>query len=211
MTAWQQLRGRAMRARASWNKEAYETMMALLGSEIRDLEQEIEDLPDDAELYSGGELSSIIDDSTKELLLDVNGRRGKLASKIKAGTLEDITEEERRALAVKLMTKRNKVTHIYELVKAYGSPSQVRYNREMEAWGRKESIAAKHNFEYSVNPFTGEYSSGEVHAPLLYIQDPRENLPSMLGEYLTERLKGLDSAIVEGWMNEVLSEREWDQ
>jgi len=33
----------------------------------------------------------------------------------------------------------------------------------------------------------------------------------MLGEYLTERLKGLDSAIVEGWMNEVLSEREWDQ
>jgi hypothetical protein len=104
------------------------------------------------------------------------------------------------------MLHRNKVTHIYELVKAYGSTRQVAYDRPSRSWVRTKSISLKHLYEYSVNPFTGEYLAGEGHAPLLYSQDPRENLPSELRALLAERLVGRDHLIVKGWIDAVLTD-----
>ncbi|WP_432823699.1 hypothetical protein [Trichloromonas sp.] len=103
------------------------------------------------------------------------------------------------------MLDRNKVTHIYELVKAYGSTLQVRLDKESGQWRRTEAIAAKHEREFSVNPLTGRYGSGEVHAPLLCPGDPRSNLPTPLRKHLAEKLHGQDGEIVLGWIDAVIS------
>ena len=99
----------------------------------------------------------------------------------------------------------NKVTHIYELVKAYGSSRQVIHDRQAGVWRRKDSIAAKHAHEYSVGIFDGKYGKGEEHAPLIYAGDPRTNLPSKFRKKLAEEIKGRDATIVEGWLNAVTS------
>jgi hypothetical protein len=103
------------------------------------------------------------------------------------------------------MLDRNKVTHIYELIKAYGSGTQVVFNRKLGAWQRTPSIALKHAHEYSVSPISGHYGAGEVHAPLIYTDDPRKNLPSQLRKHLGEELRDRDPAIVEGWIKAVVS------
>jgi len=128
-----------------------------------------------------------------------------LTSKIVQGDLKQFTDVEREQLAIELMIVRNKVTHIYELVKAYGSSIQIRQNRQTKVWRRIDSIAAKHSSQYSVNPFTGKYSSGEGHAPLVYWKDPRKYSPEKLRVYLASELRGCDSRIIQGWFNAVIS------
>ena len=46
VTAWQQLRGRAIRARRTWTNDCYRLIMALIGSQMQGLVEQ-EDMPDD--------------------------------------------------------------------------------------------------------------------------------------------------------------------
>lgn len=104
VTAWQQLRGRAMRSSRSWTRDAYEQVADLLdlrGSAPRP------GLPPDA---SGNE---------------------KIQSAMASAGL---SRDEREHLATELMLTRNKVTHVYELVKAYGSAPQVTQDRKTKTW-----------------------------------------------------------------------------
>jgi len=216
VTAWQQLRGRAMRARRSWDKSAYELITLLLGTQIKGIRGSAYDLPADvladAQSVNDVQYVEVLRQPERQLLFDSyhNGRGDEgdpvLVEKINEGWLNGFTQEERESLAVDLMLYKNKVTHIFELVKAYGSTKQVTYNRATRMWTRTEQIALKHMHEYSVNPFTGVYSSGEVHAPLLYAQDPRDNSPSSLVGLLYERMVNRDKAIVKGWIRAVITD-----
>ncbi|MEA3441668.1 MAG: hypothetical protein U9R58_15445 [Chloroflexota bacterium] len=114
--------------------------------------------------------------------------------------LPELPEEARFQLAVELLQQRNKVTHIYELVKAFGSTNQVTFNRQERRWMRKDAIAEKHAKEISVNPFTGVESTGVEHAPFVYAKDPRKDLPAQLQGHITDELKGKDAVIVHGWV-----------
>jgi hypothetical protein len=229
VTAWQQLRGRAMRARKSWNKEAYEAMMLLLGSQIQEAEEAAKVLPADFIVPEDSQpkidLTANLDENTKSLLTEIHTSakdllepkspgtpkpRDRILNKIKKGNLDAFTEEEKEQLAIELMLTRNKVTHIFELVKAYGSTTQVRLDRDSGKWRRKGNIALKHIHEYSVSPLSGEYGPGEAHAPMIYFGDPRENLPSKLKRHMIKELKGRDPLIVNGWINAVVSGIEED-
>jgi superfamily II DNA or RNA helicase len=222
VTAWQQLRGRAMRARKSWDKSAYELMTLLLGTQVKGLREDDPELPPDVfnlvEKVDERRYVDTLEESSRQLLSEVyaNAQNAQtrdysedvLFNKIQRGRLSEFSQKERVQLAVDLMLHRNKVTHIYELVKAYGSTRQIMYNRSTRKWGRIESIAAKHEHEYSVDPFTGQYLPGEAHAPLVYSQDPRENLPSSLRELISNNLEGCDHLIVKGWIQAIISDVE---
>jgi hypothetical protein len=216
VTAWQQLRGRAMRAMHSWDKECYEAMMLILGSKLKEIESDEKIKP--PEFVSSEDefgIQNKLDRPVKELLLSIHEdalalqnmeiTKDKLARKIKRGDLRRFTEKDREQLATELMLVRNKVTHIYELVKAYGSSIQIRYDKRTEKWRRTQEIAAKHAHGYAVNPLSGEYAKGEVHAPLLYSGDPRDYSPTKLRRHVSKELKGVDNQIVEGWMRAVIS------
>jgi len=108
--------------------------------------------------------------------------------------------ERRQEMVTQLMMERNKVTHIYELVKAYGSTMQIRFNRPDKRWDRVEALVEKHAREYAVNLFDGAYGPGEGHAPMVYAGDPRQDVPSALRKHLTEALQDRDATIVKGWL-----------
>lgn len=223
VTAWQQLRGRAMRASLTWDRDCYELVMILLGSHLRGIEEAAEKLPPDVfameEFQQRHEVTRKLNDKQKELILEAHqfaqsslkNQAGDMISeetlvdKIMKGRLNKLKEEEKELLAAELMISRNKVTHIYELVKAYGSAPQVRLDRTSKTWHRNEAIAAKHLHEYSINPVTGSYSSGEGHAPLIYVDDPRKNVPSKFRNLMKNELKGRDPVIVNGWIKAVVS------
>ncbi len=207
VTAWQQLRGRTMRALRTWNRECYELMIRLLGF------SEAENNTDGSK-----HLDVSLEESEKKLLQNVHTEKQvrvsnldytvnggvDLSKKISQGNLARFTQDERIQLAVELMESRNKVTHIYELVKAMGSNSQIRYRRRTNTWHRKQNIARKHSHSYSVHPFTGECSKGEAHAPLVYVKDPREHSPSQLKLHLAKLLREKDPLIIKGWIQAVL-------
>jgi hypothetical protein len=129
----------------------------------------------------------------------------RLARRLAKGRLAELSGEDRTRLVVELMLARNKVTHIYELVRAYGGDSQVRFKRREKRWERSELIGAKHAHEYSVSPLTGQYGAGVEHAPLLYAGDPRNNVPSELRSLLEQETKGRDPMIVRGWLDAMAS------
>jgi hypothetical protein len=211
-TAWQQLRGRAVRARRSWTREHAELAMRLLGTRVGGAPG-AEGLPPDARVGDStqvdGREEDTLDVRGREILLELRKERGGVAARrgmagrIREGRLDLLGQEEREGLAEELLLARNKVTHIYELLKAYGSAPQIRRDRKTGAWRRTESIAVKHAREYAVNPLSGEYGPGEAHAPLLSPGDPRRDTPGELQEYLAARLQGRDSGIVHGWMRVV--------
>ena len=103
-------------------------------------------------------------------------------------------------MVTQLMMRRNKVTRIYELVKAYGSTMQIRFNRQDKRWDRVEALVEKHAREYAVNLLDGVYGPGEGHAPMVYAGDPRQDVPSALRKHLTETLRDRDATIVQGWL-----------
>ena len=147
VTAWLQLRGRAMRPKATWTGDASERLLGL-----------------------------------------VSGEEG------------DAPVEEREAEACRLLRDENKVTHIHELIKAYGSGIQVVRDRKTGGWRRVPSIAAKHALEVSVDPITGAYGPGESHAPLVGPDDPRQDRPAELEERLEDLLRDRDTTVVRGWL-----------
>jgi hypothetical protein len=111
-----------------------------------------------------------------------------------------LTEAERESLAVGLLMARNKVTHIYELVKAAGSGRQVEFDRPGRVWRRREPIAQKHAYEAAVDPLSGRIVRGVEHAPLLYAGDPRTDLPAELEVRVRDVLRGRDPTVVSGWL-----------
>ena len=146
LTAWQQLRGRAMRAPRTWTNECF-----------------------------------------RQLAILASGQDGAVGASSEA-------------LRAELILSRNKVTHIYELIKAFGSTRQVEYDRGARVWRRRESIARKHAYERAVSVLSGEVVQGEAHAPFMYRADPRTDLPSDLSARLKDALADRDRAIVTGWL-----------
>ena len=139
LTAWQQLRGRAMRAPRTWTNDCFRQLAILASTE-------------------DGNVGDSSDASRTELLMS-----------------------------------HNKVTHIYELVKAFGSTRQVEYDRALRTWcfnsRRLTQLPAS--------------QQGEAHAPFIYRDDPRTDLPSDLERSLAELLADRDRAIVGGWLRAV--------
>jgi superfamily II DNA or RNA helicase len=201
VTAWQQLRGRAIRARRTWSNDCYRLIMALIGSQMGGLvEQEAlpEDVRDVLEQVEREPAAIALDAQLLALLAGVVSEEQ--AAAIQAQGLSHLTEAERTQIAIALMRRYNKVTHIFELVKAYGATTQVEYNRTARAWQRRENIALKHEFEVAVNPFTGQKLTGAGHAPLVYAADPRADIPAELQQHLAEAISGTDDVIVSGWL-----------
>ena len=190
VTAWQQLRGRAIRAWRTWNNDCYRLLSLLIGHHsFVDMEPGQED---------GDEKDAALDSALQDMLLRILS--SEQHNRFLAGGLTALSEEERHQLAVKLMQEYNKITHIYELVKASGSTNQVTYDRNLKAWLRRGNITAKHDQEISVNPFNGEKTLGELHAPLIYAQDPRRDVPEELQRHLSYSIAGCDEVIVSGWL-----------
>jgi superfamily II DNA or RNA helicase len=211
--AWQQLRGRAMRAQRSWSNACYQLTLMLLGSSSLGIE-DLDDLPEDvaetlAALTAGQVHERSLSETDRELLHAAHQMVRKdaderLLSIIEHGSLEDLSRDERERLAVGLLLARNKVTHIYELVKASGSTRQIRFDRESRRWTRSIAVAMKHGAEYAVSPLDGSYGAGPRHAPLVYANDPRRDPPSMLRQRLENVLAAADERIVAAWLRAIL-------
>ena len=190
VTAWQQLRGRAIRALHTWTNDCYRLILVLAGSRSEDFAERAE-LSEDVmrvfeEVAEDSAEPGALDERLWALLEEVASPH--LLAKIKEQGLVSLTDEDRSALAIDLMEARNKVTHIYELVKSFGSTSQVIYHRPSGEWRRRDNIAIKHAYEVSVQPFTGEKLAGAGHAPMLYAKDPRNDLPPELEERVQEAI-----------------------
>jgi superfamily II DNA or RNA helicase len=203
VTAWQQLRGRSMRAMRTWTNDCYRLVLLLMGSRPIGLEGSGElasDIPDVYEdvVQHGGAAPADLDEAMEAVLasagidLRADGSDGHRVTAL--------DPERRQEMVTRLMLERNKVTHIYELVKAYGSTMQIRYDRQDKRWDRVEALVGKHAREYAVNLFDGAYGPGEAHAPMVYAGDPRQDVPSALRRHLTEALRGRDATIVKGWL-----------
>jgi hypothetical protein len=203
VTAWQQLRGRSMRAMRTWTNDCYRLVLLLMGSRpmgpegADGLPPDVADAYEDVVQHPGGAPANL-DDAMEAVLasagivLPADGRDGQRISAL--------DPERRQEMVTQLMMQRNKVTHIYELVKAYGSTLQIRFNRQDKRWDRIEALVEKHAREYAVNLFDGVYGPGEGHAPMVYAGDPRQDVPSALRKHLTEALRDRDATIVKGWL-----------
>ena len=100
--------------------------MALIGSQMRGLVEQ-DDMPEEV-----AEIMEQVEKQPGEVVLDERLRTlldpllsAELRQRIDKEGLACLTDEERSTLAISLMRRYNKVTHIFELVKAYGSTSQV--------------------------------------------------------------------------------------
>jgi hypothetical protein len=206
-TAWQQLRGRAMRALPGWTATCARAVTLLIGHDGPRLDAR-EELP--ADVYEAFRaLPALaagegVDRSVLALLATVlqTGEETRWTA-ITSGRLGDLSAAQRLELITRLMRRYNKVTHIYELVKAYGESQVV---KEKGTWRRRPAIESKHAGEESVNPLDGRHSRGAGHAPLLYAQDPRADLPAALRDHLATVLAGADDRIVSGWVQAVAGE-----
>lgn len=193
VTAWQQLRGRSMRAMRTWNNDCYRLVLLLLGT--RPIGDGSDGISPDLDEHDGA-VARDLDEAMEAVLrsahipLPANGYR-----------ITELDPERRRQIVTQLMLERNKVTHIYELVKAYGSTMQIRYNRGEKRWDRIEALVQKHAREHAVNLFDGVYCAGEGHAPMVYAGDPRRDVPSALSKHLTETLQDRDATIIGGWLD----------
>jgi hypothetical protein len=201
VTAWQQLRGRAIRAKRTWTNDCYRLIVALIGSQMSGLDEQ-ENMPEDVtaimEEVRQQQQPLQLDDNLQELLEKV--AYGEILDRIQTKGFSSLTSEERTQIAIAVMRRFNKITHIFELVKAFGSTSQVEFDRKEQVWRRRESIAAKHQFEVAVNPFSGEKLTGDGHAPLIFVQDPRSDGPEKLEQHLQQVIDGCDEVIVSGWL-----------
>jgi hypothetical protein len=108
--------------------------------------------------------------------------------------------DRREDITVSIMLSQNKVTHVYEMIRAFGSQAQVRFDRRRGGWLRADAIAGKHWREFGVRAADGSYLAGPEHAPLIYASDPRRDSPPELQRRLAEHLSGADERIVRGWL-----------
>ncbi|MHB8767324.1 MAG: hypothetical protein ACYDA8_23705, partial [Deferrisomatales bacterium] len=214
VTAWQQLRGRALRARRSWDHRCHRLVTALLGHDATPA-LELEGLTADAAdqvgaLHAGAGHPERLDRETLEVLAQAVAASDRsdartLADRVRAGRLGRLPARDRADLVAVLMLAKNKVTHIYELLKASGSSPQVHRDRRTGRWVRTPAVAAKHAREHAVDPLTGGYGAGAGHAPLVLAGDPRQTVPSRLRHELEAALRGADPRIVKGWISALLA------
>jgi len=181
LTAWQQLRGRAMRPRPGWSDEAQSEVRRLLGRD-----------PDEANQAGGSNAPARATSGLEALLLHRDGQPVVSPS--------PVAETRRVARAISIMLTQNKVTHIYELVRARGSEPQVRYVARSHSWERIEAIAEKHRHQECVRASDGALLAGPEHAPLIVASDPRHDRPDAFQARLEEELAGADERIVRGWI-----------
>jgi superfamily II DNA or RNA helicase len=198
VTAWTQLRGRVIRALRTWTNDCSRLVTVLLGSVAA-----VDDLTGSGNGRATGEAVAVttpvvLDERLAALLNQIVPAA--LRPRLQAAGVAGLSDAERTDLAIQLMRTHNKVTHTYELVKAFGSTTQVELNRERRVWQRKEHIALKHARESAVHPLTGELVVGVEHAPLLYARDPRLDLPTELQRHLQETVQDSDARIVAGWL-----------
>ena len=194
VTAWQQLRGRAMRALRTWTNDCYRLLLLLRS------EQALDD--DDARALAAGVLAPGAGPGapeTAQTRAALAALRDRLLGAGAPGA-GGAPAPGRDALAVHLLLGRNKVTHIYELVKATGTARQVEFDRRARVWQRREAIARKHAYEAAVEPFGGALVRGVGHAPLLYHADPRTDLPEDLRSRVVEAIRDRDATVVAGWL-----------
>lgn len=102
--------------------------------------------------------------------------------------------------AVELLRARNKVAHVYELLKGYGGDPQIRFDAH-RGWMRTPALAAKHRRELAVDLRHGEMSRDDAHAGLVVAADPRTDSPAALRRALTAVLRGADARIVRRWLD----------
>jgi hypothetical protein len=202
--AWQQLRGRSMRAMRTWTNDCYRLVLLLMGSRpigpdgADGLPLDVADAYEDVVQHGGGAPADL--DNAMEAVLASAG----IELPADRHRVSALDPERRQEMVTQLMMQRNKVTHIYELVKAYGSTMQIRFNRRDKRWDRVEALAEKHAREYAVNLFDGVYGPGEGHAPMVYAGDPRQDVPSALRKHLTDTLRDRDATIVRGWLEGIV-------
>ncbi|MBK5113426.1 MAG: DEAD/DEAH box helicase family protein [Candidatus Heimdallarchaeota archaeon] len=217
VTAWQQLRGRAMRALESWTIDCYRIISILLGKRgsadkiIQRLPPEIQEnfkkiqkefapkeefTPPMIEL-----LVKSIDDAKIP-----SEDKVQLKTKLHSGKISRFSTTERMKLIIYLMLSQNKVAHIFEMVKASGSTRQVEFDKRTGIWRRKASIAKKHR-EEPILPVPGsKRSRGKYIAPLIYSKDPTTDTPSEVRATLSNLLDGLDQDLLDDWVLSLIEE-----
>ena len=197
--------GRAIRSLRTWSNDCYRLMLRIAGPRSEQFFDRTDLSADVAAAFAtasaSANYSGDLDDALRDLLEEVTPHG--LKTKVREEGIDALDDYERTKLAISLMRTRNKVTHIYELIKAFGSTSQVIYDRPNKVWRRRDNIALKHASEMSVQPFTGEKLFGDGHAPLLYVEDPRVDLPSALEEKIGGAVGEADPVIVAGWIDRV--------
>ncbi|HUU79581.1 MAG TPA: DEAD/DEAH box helicase family protein [candidate division Zixibacteria bacterium] len=211
ITAWQQLRGRAMRALESWTIDCYRIISILLGK-AGTANKIIEKLPFDMqenfqkiqkEFAPKEEFTphmiELLQNSIDESKLQ-SEEKVLLKSKLNLGKVNQLSTNERMKLIIYLMLSQNKVAHIFEMVKASGSSKQVELDKKTGIWRRKASIAKKHR-EEPILPVRGsERRRGKYVAPLIYSQDPTMDTPSEVKATLQNLLNGLDENLLDDWV-----------
>ncbi len=217
VTAWQQLRGRAMRALESWTIDCYKTIAVLLGK-AGTSNQIIEKLPLEMQRNFQkiqkefapkkeltAEMIDLLDISIDESKL-LSEEKAVLKAKVNEGSLDKLSSNERMKLIIYLMLSKNKVAHIFEMVKASGSTKQVEFNKKDGTWHRKAAIAKKHR-EEPILPVPGaKRRRGKYIAPLVYSKDPTKDTPAEVKSTLKNLLQGLDEDLLDNWVLSLVEE-----
>jgi len=219
ITAWQQLRGRAMRALESWTIDCYRTISVLLGK-AGVANKIIQRLPPEMQqnfqkIRKQFATKEQLDPKMIELLINSIDdaqispeEKINFKTRIQTGNVNKFSTTERMKLIIYLMLSKNKVAHIFEMVKASGSTSQVEYDKRKGIWRRKASIAKKHRGE-PILPVPGaERSRGKYVAPLIYSKDPTADTPTEIKDTLKGLLNGLDEDLLDDWVLSLIESKE---
>ncbi|MBD3191730.1 MAG: DEAD/DEAH box helicase [Candidatus Heimdallarchaeota archaeon] len=219
VTAWQQLRGRAMRALETWTTDCYRTISTLLGTSASadkiisrlpsKMQAEFERIRKD---FSKKETLSpsmieLLQNSIDETKLS-SEERINLKNKVSLGEVDQLSIMERMKLIIYLLLSKNKVAHVFEMVKASGSTSQVELDKKSGMWRRKSSIAKKHRKE-PILPVPGSVRHrGKYVAPLIYAKDPTMDTPKEIRDTLKGILHGMDEDLLDDWVLNLIKENE---
>jgi hypothetical protein len=219
VTAWQQLRGRAMRALESWTIDCYRTIAVLLGK-AGTANQIINHLPPEMQInfqkiqeeFSpkeelNSQMISLLHNSLDEANIPSEDKVS-IKAKLTSGDVNKLSTNERMKLIIYLMLSKNKVAHIFEMVKASGSTKQVEFDKKTGSWRRKASIAKKHRDE-PILPVPGaERRKGKYVAPLIYSKDPTMDTPSEVKTTLQGLLNGLDEDLLDDWIYSLMKKED---
>jgi hypothetical protein len=217
VTAWQQLRGRAMRALESWTIDCYRTISILLGKrgssdkiiqrlppEMQENFKKIQKEFAPKEEFTPPMIELLITSIDEAKIPSED--KVQLKTRLNAGKVSKLSTTERMKLIIYLMLSQNKVAHIFEMVKASGSTRQVEYDKRSGIWRRKASIAKKHR-EEPILPVPGsKRSRGKYIAPLIYSKDPTADTPSEVRSTLSNLLDGLDQDLLDDWVLSLIEE-----
>ncbi len=219
VTAWQQLRGRAMRALESWTIDCYRTISVLLGKKTNadkimqrlpvEMQENFKKIQEDFAPTENltPQMIELLQNSIDDARIPPEEKL-KLKTKIQSGNINKLSTTERMKLVIYLMLSKNKVAHIFEMVKASGSTKQVEYDKQTGQWRRKAAIAKKHRGE-PILPVPGaERRRGKYVAPLIYSQDPTIDTPSEVRDTLKNLLTGLDEELLDDWVLNLIERRE---